>query len=295
MTYFAGLDGGQSTTQAIIADEKGRILGRGSGGPADEIGQSPASTRLRDALRDALADAMRDAKLPSDARFEAIVAGISGYDGRVRGQSPILSTERLILEHDAPIAHVGALAGKDGVIVIAGTGSVAYGHANGKTKLSGGWGYLFGDEGSAFWIAKSALSLAMMGDMPEVERAALAFFGQPSLRAFVHAFYTGEIDRTRVAAFAPTVLGLPSTRGFRAAAVATLASLALSVALELQATTIACVGGVFSYPKLREMVTIEIRRRWPEANVVEAKYAPEIGALILAYREAGVTVPDAFE
>jgi N-acetylglucosamine kinase-like BadF-type ATPase len=293
MTLFAGLDGGQSSTHAVIADETGRIVGRGSGGPSDEIAQGPKSTRLRDALRDALADARRNADLPNEARFAAVVAGVSGYDGRVRGQPPVLPTERLILEHDAPIAHAGAFAGKDGVIVIAGTGSVAYGHHNGVTKLAGGWGYLFGDEGSAFWIAKSALSLAMMGDMPEVEHAALAHFGQPSLRAFAHAFYTGEIDRARVAAFAPAVLELPSAQGFRAGTVMTLASLALSVALDLQARTIACVGGVFAYPNLRDMVATEIVRRWPEANVVEPKYDPEIGALILAYREAGVTVPEA--
>ncbi|MBV9277151.1 MAG: ATPase, partial [Candidatus Eremiobacteraeota bacterium] len=54
MKLFAGLDGGQSATQAVVADGEGRILGRGEAGPSDEIGQNSDSQRLRNALRGAL-------------------------------------------------------------------------------------------------------------------------------------------------------------------------------------------------------------------------------------------------
>ena len=102
---FAGIDGGQSSTVALIGDENGAVLGRGTAGPADEVGVGADSTQLRDALRDALSDACRDAKLPYEREFAAIVAGVSGYEGRVYGAMPQMPTQRLVLLHDAPVAH----------------------------------------------------------------------------------------------------------------------------------------------------------------------------------------------
>ena len=64
MRLFAGIDGGQSSTVAVVADDAGRILGRGAAGAADEIGASKDSTRLRDALQGALAQAVDSARLP---------------------------------------------------------------------------------------------------------------------------------------------------------------------------------------------------------------------------------------
>ncbi len=103
--------------------------------------------------------------------------------------------------HDTPIAHAGALGGRSGVIVIAGTGSVVYSRNDeGRSCTLGGWGFLFGDEGSAFAIARDALAILMRaqddGDASFVEqtRAACEFFAVPSLRALVHAFYKGEAD-----------------------------------------------------------------------------------------------------
>ena len=158
---FAGIDAGQSSTTAAIAGSDGTIIARGYAGPADEIGATAESTRLRDALEGALADAIVNAKLDPSSRFDAIVAGISGYEGRIYGAAPRLPSDRVRLVHDSAIAHAGALGGKPGIVVIAGTGSAAYAtFADGSAHFEGGWGYLFGDEGSAFWIARSAVSAA---------------------------------------------------------------------------------------------------------------------------------------
>ena len=67
------------------------------------------------------------------------------------------------MSHEATIALFGALGGADGVVVIAGTGSIAYGLNGSKSSRIGGWGYLLGDEGSAFWIALCALRQGMQG------------------------------------------------------------------------------------------------------------------------------------
>ncbi len=108
---FAGIDGGQSSTTAVVGDETGRVLGCGKAGAADEIGVGKESTRLRDALRGALREACAAAGITAGVtRFESIVAGISGYDGRVYGRAPELPARRSLLLHDTPIAHAGALS-----------------------------------------------------------------------------------------------------------------------------------------------------------------------------------------
>ena len=105
------------------------------------------------------------------------------------------------------------MAAAAGVIVIAGTGSVVYGTSeNGWSCTLGGWGYLFGDEGSAFAIVRDALARMMRahddGDasLAAETRAVCEYFGLPSLRRLVHALYKGELTRDRVASFAPRAM-----------------------------------------------------------------------------------------
>jgi len=62
------IDGGQSGTAAVVATERGNVLGRGDAGPADEVGESPASTRLREAVEASLGAALAAANLPHDTR-----------------------------------------------------------------------------------------------------------------------------------------------------------------------------------------------------------------------------------
>ena len=82
--FVAGIDGGQSSTVALVADERGRVLARGTAGPADEAGLHAGATSLRDALQGALADAVRNAALPLETEFDAIVAGVPVPDRSAR-------------------------------------------------------------------------------------------------------------------------------------------------------------------------------------------------------------------
>jgi N-acetylglucosamine kinase-like BadF-type ATPase len=275
---FAGIDGGQSGTTAAIGDGN-RVLGRGTSGPADEIGVAPDSTRLRDALEGALAAALAAANLPAGVRFDAIVAGISGYQGRIYGVAPALPAQRLVLMHDAPIAHAGAFGGKPGVAVIAGTGSVAYTVASdGRPTTTGGWGYLFGDEGSAFWIARTYLAQAI----PDNARAAAAleYFGVATLRELVRAFYSGAISRDRFASFATVAL---TDEDIAAAAARELAALAASALLE-RPCAIAFTGGLMRNGSFAQRVNDTTQTLLPDCAVVDPLADPAEGALILAQR-----------
>ncbi len=295
MRYVAGIDGGQSSTVAVIGDEGGRILASGRAGPADEIGARPESLRLREALRGALDDARARAGLPEETVFAAVVAGVSGYRGRVYGRAPDLPAERFVLMHDAPIALAGALAGEPGVVVVSGTGSVIYARdAYGTAQTLGGWGFLFGDEGSAFWIAREALALLMRahdegaGTLAGETLAACEFFGVRSLRELVHAFYHGELSRERLAAFAPAVLRCDSLQPIVDAGAKRLAALAHRAIDAGAPATVALVGGTFADAAFRERVSERIREAVHGALIVPPRYEPAAGALLLAYRELGV-------
>lgn len=298
MNLFAGIDGGQSSTVAIVGDDRGRVLARGVAGPADEIGVGRDSTRLRDALRDALGDACRSAGLSSGIEFAAIVAGISGYDGHVCGRAPELPTARLLLLHDTPIAHAGALGGRGGVVVIAGTGSVVYARDGGSSRTLGGWGYLFGDDGSAFAIVRDALALLMRAyddgnySLADETRAICDFFGTTSLRRLAHAFYKGDVTRDRLAAFAPVALRFESFRALANLGADRLAALARAEITAGAPARVALVGGVFADAGFRARVRNGILEYFAGAEVIEPRYDPACGALLLAYREVDAGVAE---
>lgn len=299
MSLVAGIDGGQSSTIAVIGDERGRILARGAAGPSDEVGATADSTRLRDALAGALADARRRANLPDETIFDAIVAGVSGYDGRVYGRAPQLPSPRVVLLHDTPIAHAGALGGRAGVVVISGTGSVVYARAeDGTSRTLGGWGFLFGDEGSAFRIASDALAALLRADddddssLAGERDAAYEFFEMRSLRAIVHAFYKGGITRNRLASFAPTAMRFDVFRGLANQGADRLVALARRAIDDGAPPRVALVGGVFADAGFRERVRGGILAAVPEAAIVEARYDPACGALLLGYRELGLDVSE---
>jgi N-acetylglucosamine kinase-like BadF-type ATPase len=296
---FAGIDGGQSSTIALLGDENGTILGRGAAGPADEVGAGPNSTRLRDALHDSLDRARAAAGLPEATRFAATVAGVSGYEGRVYGAEPDLATDRLVLLHDAPIAHAGALAGAPGVVVIAGTGSVVCARdEDDRSQTLGGWGFLFGDEGSAFCIARDALGLMMAaqddGDrsLREETQAACDFFATDSLRRIARAFYSGELTRERLASFTPVAIRFARFRTLADRGADALATLACRALATMKERRVALAGGLFGDADFYERVRRGILAGVPRADVGHAKYEPAAGALMLAYRELGLHLPE---
>lgn len=306
MRYVAGIDGGQSATKAAIADERGAVLGLGEAGPSDEVGQGASSTRMHDALAAALESARRDAGLDPSLVFDAVVAGVSGYEGRLYGAAPALPARSVALVHDAAIAHAGAFAGGSGVVVIAGTGSVAYVvDDEGKSGLHGGLGYLFGDEGSAFWIARTAMAAAASSPQAcAVQTAAQQFFGAESMREIFAAFYHGSLGRDRIASFARVVVEIfngqsdddldPCAFDTIVEAHEHLARLAGWASFDPWSWRDRCsaafVGGLMADASFADAVR-SATRAIGAIDVVEPAYAPVLGAALLALREIGVERP----
>ena len=154
----AGIDAGGTKTRAFAMTRSGEIVGRGAGGPGNLLSSPDPRGSISAALAEALAGRRADAVVLSCAggdraadreRGRDILRGILGQD------VPVAVT------HDAEAALYAGNAAGYGVVLIAGTGSVAYGRSpSGDEERSGGWGYLIGDEGSAFWIGKEGLRAA---------------------------------------------------------------------------------------------------------------------------------------
>jgi len=137
-------------------------------------------------------EALIAARVPGDSTLAAIVVGLSGYEGDWHGREPAFGGVTVRYKHDTVIALAGAIRERPAAVVIAGTGSVAYGESGVREPVrAGGFGYLFGDEGSSFAIARTALAGAMRmtdrGVLTDLGSAALAFFDCPDLRALARA------------------------------------------------------------------------------------------------------------
>src|SRR5580692_13024907 len=162
MGYFLGFDGGGTKTDCVLLDARGTVIGEGRGGPANPLrsGFDGAFSSLREAAAGAIvAGKIRPAEITG------VCAGLAGAGRRsvVRRIMVFLAQEFPValaqVTTDYEIALETAAGTGPGVVLIAGTGSVAYGrNAAGETARSGGYGPWIGDEGSAFEIGRRAVS-----------------------------------------------------------------------------------------------------------------------------------------
>src|SRR5262249_42566468 len=149
---------------------------------------------------------------PNPVRFAAACLGLSG--GPAEKETlvrEIIDADAYFITHDAMTALAGATGGGPGVGTIAGTGSIAFApNSQGDTSRAGGWGYVFGDEGSAFDIVRRALRAVLQQEegwgAPSALRDALfQASGAPNANTLLHWFYSDEWPRERVATLAPLV------------------------------------------------------------------------------------------
>jgi N-acetylglucosamine kinase-like BadF-type ATPase len=293
---FAGVDGGQSSTTAVVINGAGEPLGRGVAGPCDHVDEPADSRRCAGACETAVARALSAGGLSASSGLEAVVIGLSGYDGVFHGVPPRFGAAAVRFVHDAPIALAGAIERRPAVVVIAGTGSVAYAEdALGSSVRVGGYGYLFGDEGSSFWLARAALSSAMeqadRGAQSRLGEAALAYFDRGDLRELARAFYLRDIERPQLATFAQVVLDAARLgddeanalvdRG--ADALAALAANAIDrLGLTGTAVPVALSGGLFANPELFRRTVEGLAIRAAAARVVRPLHDPATGAARMA-------------
>jgi N-acetylglucosamine kinase-like BadF-type ATPase len=285
---FLGVDGGQSGTTALIGDESGHVVGLGHAGPCNRL----------ENIAQALARAGR-----SLASFDSACLGLSGgAAGKEADLKRIVLAKRHLFTHDAWIALAGAMAGEPGIVAIAGTGSIAFGrNREGKCARAGGWGYVFGDEGGAFDIARQALRAALRqeegwGPPTALHEILLRATGASDANDLLHRCYTDNFSRERVAALAPLV-GQAAAEGDQIAhdimknAAQSLATLVAAVREQLfesaEPALVSYSGGVFASQQIRERFRMLVELSGSSV-VAPAHYPPVAGALLEAYRIAGL-------
>jgi N-acetylglucosamine kinase-like BadF-type ATPase len=218
LDLLLGLDGGGTKTAAWLAplqdDGTDRVLGRGQSGPGN-----PRAAGFETALNNidaAIAAAFADAKLPRQAAAAACFA-LAGA-GRPSEQQQITAwaqnrgiAQKIQVCGDAEAVLAAASPDNVGIALICGTGSLAWGrNQSGQTARCGGWGYLLGDEGSAYAIALAGLRAAVRAADSRGPLTALLARFQNELHAtspqdLIDRIYSPDMTRERLAGLAHIV------------------------------------------------------------------------------------------
>ena len=307
MPYYLGIDGGGTKTTCAVGDET-RLLAKATAGPSNIVRVGEAQTRK------SLTQAVRQACAACGIPPEDVVRTCVGGSGAARPELAAIVRSILAEVLPSPVDVVGdmetsleaAFGDGPGVIVIAGTGSIAYGRdKTGKTLRAGGWGFEIGDEGSAHWIGRTAVTALLRASDLDGE----AVLSAPMVRALFKAWGVDSLlDLARAAnsvpapdfaSLFPAIAASDDnlTRQVLGKAGRELADLASIVIRRLFAqdnmpsVPVAMIGGVFRHAApVREAFYNELRNLVPDARVLPEVVDPVEGALSMARKAAGVRI-----
>ena len=304
-----GVDGGGSKTLVMVADERGSEIVRVEGGPsAVRPGESDRSTEvIARTVRDALAAADMSHVLP-----KVLCVGVAGV-GREGLRQDLWQSlvsadlaEEVVVHTDATIALDDAFAEGPGILLIAGTGSIAYGRGpTGVTARCGGWGPAFGDEGSGSWLGRRALSVvtaAHDGREPETALTGAILTAAQVDQVDDLIAWAAAATPALFATLAPAVTNSAEAGDLRANALLSLAAeeLALHVRTlarklfgdEQAAAPVALAGGLLARGTLlRKRLEQRLKSAVPGAQVRAEEVVPVRGAVRGALRFLGVSAP----
>lgn len=303
-----GVDGGQTSTAALLASSDGTILGVGFGGPANHIHEAGGMERMQRSLRDAVTAAFAQAGITPVAVVSACfgMTGAAEYVAQVAPQ--FLTAGQLSAYHDVVTALAGASIATPGVVVIAGTGAIAYGRsADGRAAQADGWGYLMGDEGSAYAIGLAALRAAAQAEDRRGPATLLRayvprFWHAADLRAVRALLYGGQMTRAEIAGLAWVTACAADQGDAVAQAILTAAgqslarsALAVIAALGEQQPLVYPTGGVFRSERwVLRAFSDSLSSAAPALEIRRPAFPQVVGALLLAQQQAGLPLDEAY-
>lgn len=294
MQHVLGIDVGGTKTVGLLADEQGHVLAEARAGGANL--QKHGELEVEKVFHEIIE------QLSSRQRIDAVGLGIAGVD-RPRDEAVVRGILRRLghkqtarVVNDAVIALVAGAPERFGIVILAGTGSIAYGlDRSGRSARAGGYGYLLADEGSGYWLGQQALRAAVRstdGRGPETQLAERIFrsLGIDSVAELLPLVYEKDMPKYQIAALAPLVEQARAAGDAVAAriiegAAAELALGARSVARQLElggdAFPVVLAGGVFlACPTLPAL--LEARLLMPQAQLRRLEVEPALGAVALA-------------
>ena len=302
MRYFLGIDGGGSKTRCVLGDDDS-ILGTGtsSGCSILRVGEACA----RDSLAGAIHEACVQAGV-SPLQISRTCAGITGAADD--GMASLV--QRLLIEiiggaieviGDMEIALESAFAGGPGIVLIAGTGAIAYGrNERGESLRAGGWGRMISDEGSGHWVVIEALRQSLhaydAGQNPRLLRKLMNVLEARSvhdLAVRVNANAAQDFASHFPVVLAAADAGDPIATNLLDRAGRELALPVSSIATQLfparERVCVATHGGVLAgSARVRTSFGAELKRLCSSAQVLDTAIDPALGALNRARREFGI-------
>ena len=293
----AGIDGGGTKTRVLLADGAGQTLATvsGDGSAVDPTNPKQSATVIADLVGQAL-----DMAEQPRATIAALCAGLAGA-GREETQKAVTRAlraseiaENVIVTSDAHVALDDAFADGSGILLIAGTGSVAFARApSGDEDRCGGWGPNLGDEGSALWLARRALNAATAaadGREPETALLGALMTTTECSEPTDLITWAARASNADIAALAPMVLSAAEGGDLRANTIATIAAEELVLHIrtlarrlfvdERAAVSVALTGGLLARGSfMRKLVEHRLKSAVPGAHVRHEEVDGARGAL----------------
>ncbi|CCU80886.1 Kinase similar to eukaryotic-like N-acetylglucosamine kinase [Halanaerobium saccharolyticum subsp. saccharolyticum DSM 6643] len=213
--YYLGIDGGGSKTRYLLIDEKGSVLAE-SRTESIHILQVGIDS-FKNNLDEGLNKVCKKANIISN-EIDFTFIGVPGYGDEVRNGKinlvekhikNILKSSNFLCGNDVEVGWAGSLACKPGINLVAGTGAIGFGKdSNGNKARSSGWGYYYGDEGSAFWLSKKMISYFTKESDNRIKKTKLYeiirnYFGVKNDFEILDILYDEyEMDRKKIASLA---------------------------------------------------------------------------------------------
>ena len=306
------IDGGQTATKSLIARADGTVLGGGLGDPSDHFHIEGGIEKNRRAIVGAIDDALAATGCPPE-QICAVGLGLTGAGSRVPAIVEEMVRERaspreITVVPDYVTNLAGASGGEPGVVLIAGGGAIGYGvTAQGDEAIAGGYGFLLGDEGSAFNIGLRAIAAASRGadfrdQQTMLTEVVVDHFEVERVRQLPRIIYAAGFSRERISLLAPNVVRTAEAGDSAAIEIIRnageeLARTALGVMRQLfepgAAVVVYMTGGVFkSGALLLDPFRTLLQQQWPEAEPRMPRFPPAVGGLILAAQSVGIVVDD---
>jgi glucosamine kinase len=295
-----GVDAGGTKTICYLADSSGNVLAeaRGPGAQLTSAGSVGVQTILRDVIDRVLQGQTRE--------VTAVCLGMAGVDrpGETalvrRLLDGIVPVSTAVIVNDALVALEAGAPGLAGIVMIAGTGSIAYGRdATGLAARAGGWGYVLADEGSGYWLGRQALRAVMReadcrGEATSITPRLLAHYEVTRAEELVRKVYSSDLKPAVIASLASIVQAAAAEGDAVADSIIEMGArelthAAVSVArrLDLLDCPVVLAGGIFRVVhRMRKAVSANVRERLPQAQVEPLGTEPAMGAVRLAIRAA---------
>ena len=304
--YVLGVDGGGTWTRSVILRIDGSIVGVGHAGPSN-----PITLGVEQSLNNII-DAVERARDVSGIRdFQMSVLGLAGASRSRLGDQMLSKFKRIYGEaqivSDARSALAGATGCRAGVVVIAGTGSIAYGmNENNEEARAGGWGWRLGDEGSGYTIGNAAMIAALRahdqsGPDTILKELILNELGLADVEEIIDWTYDSQREPRHFASLVPLVKEAEKSGDKVAAQImmdagAQLGMVTQAVIKRLNLKggfPVACCGGVFKQPN-RYNVSFEetVRKIAPRCDFIEPLFSPTVGSAFIALQTLGIDISD---